>query len=85
MRRDRKRLADSTLPLVWGVRTLHSFISKPASLANSKTRATRRLLPPCTTTSADMLSVSHSAGTPPRRATVRYMHRIRSSVPLLGE
>ena len=77
---DRKRLDDSTLPLVCGLRGRHSFSSKPASLANAQTRSTRERRPPLSVTSADMLSVTHSLGTPPSRMMVRYMHLTRSSV-----
>ena len=76
---DRKRLDDSTLPLVCGLRGRHSFSSKPASFAKAQTRSTRTRLPPLSDTSADMLSVTHSLGTPPRRMMVRYMHLTRSS------
>ena len=79
MRRDRKRFDDSTLPLVCGQRGRHSLSSKPATLANAQALPTRVRLPPLTTTSADMLSVIHSRGTPPSRMIVRNMYLTGSS------
>ena len=82
---DRNRLDDSTLPLVCGLRGRHSFSSKPASLAKAHARSTRTRLPPLSVTSADMLSVTHSLGTPPSLMMVMYMHRTRSSVVLVSD
>ena len=71
--------------MVWGLRGRHSFSSKPAALANSYARWTLRRLPPLTVTRADMLSVTHSRGTPPSLAIVAYMHLTRSSVVLVPD
>ncbi len=79
MRRDRERFDDSTLPLVCGQRGRHSLSPKPVSLANAQALSTRVRLPPLTTTSADMLSVTHSRGTPPSLMIVRNMHLTGSS------
>ncbi len=81
----RNLLDDSTLPFVCGVRGRASLTSKPASLAKENTLSTLTRLPPETTTSALMLSVSHSSATPPSLHIVTYMHLSRSSVVLVRE
>ena len=77
-------MALSSLPLVSGLRGAHRTRRNPASSANLHARSTLRLLPPERETSADMLSVTSSSGTPPRTLNVWSRHASRSSVVLPG-
>lgn len=63
----------------------HSCRSKPASRANLSTRSDLALRPPENVTTDDMLSVSHSSGTPPRDLTTAVKQASRSSVVLVRE
>ena len=59
---------------------------KPASREKRSTRGSRARLPsPPTAAIADMLSVSHSAGTPPSLTATSYMQASRSSRVLVGD
>ena len=63
------------MPFVSGERGLQSTRSKPASLAKASTLRSLALVPSEPKAAmADMLSVSHCAGTPPRNAMLSAMH-----------
>ena len=84
MRRSTKRLADSSLPSVSGVRTLQSRSSKPASLAKRHARPDLLRRPPEIVARADMLSATHSPGIPPMNLKVPSRHPNSSSTVLVG-
>ena len=70
--------------MVWGVLTAHSCRSNPASLANLCARSDLVLLPFDVVTRADMLSVTHSWGTPPMNLKVSSRQPRRSSSVRVG-
>ena len=71
------------MPFVSGVPGRQSTSLKPASSANLHARSTFRLLPPEKATRADMLSVTHSSGMPPKVRKASSRHASRSSVVLV--
>ena len=72
-------MALSSLPLVSGVRTLHSLSSNPASRAKRHARSDLTRLPSRKDASAPMLSVIASSGMPPNRTKVASRQASRSS------
>lgn len=81
-----KRLALPSLPLVSGVRAPQGTGPRPAALANARARGPPGLLPegPNVAT-ADMSSVTHREGTPPRDQMSSAMHLGRPSPVLVGD
>ena len=73
-------MALSSLPLVSGIPGRHSCRENPASRAKARARSDLPLLPPEKVTTADMLSVSHSSGTPPSQRIVSSQQAMSSSV-----
>lgn len=67
------------------MRTAHSLSSIPASRRKRSTRSDFRRLPSRTVTTADMLSVTASSATPPKRTIVASRHESRSSSVRVGE